>query len=91
MSWDRSGRRAGIRGVGDGRCGSATLGLESSFPGAKSWRFIPEDHIFVDPQNPFLGGFPEFQIVSNLNEATLLVGMHAVKLGDVNFSANPLL
>ncbi|GJM32461.1 MAG: hypothetical protein DHS20C18_14620 [Saprospiraceae bacterium] len=64
------------------------LGTATSFDGATSWQFIPEDYIFIDSENPFNENIPQETTIATLN------GLHSVnfvgfKSGDVNVSADP--
>lgn len=61
-----------------------------SLPHGKSWRFVPEGHVFLDPQNPFVPAIPEAVILpSNIYPKPNYYQFLAVKIGDVNFSADP--
>ena len=64
------------------------LQINDSFSNNKSWRFIEADFVFPDPSNPFANSFPE---VINLNglDQNAFADFVAVKIGDVNCSANP--
>ncbi|MEZ4941943.1 MAG: HYR domain-containing protein [Saprospiraceae bacterium] len=64
------------------------LGLYLQLPNNGAWRFVPAGHAFADPNNPFMGGFPEFETLVNLQQNNL--PMHnfiAMKVGDVNGNA----
>ncbi len=63
------------------------LGIYNQLPLAPSWRFIPKDHVFPDPANPFVAPFPEdITIPSGVtNKEADFIG---VKVGDVNWSAS---
>ncbi|MBK8490766.1 MAG: T9SS type A sorting domain-containing protein [Saprospirales bacterium] len=65
------------------------LGLEDSFPGNTSWRFIDKDYSFPNPYNPFSPAFPEVININNLNTDQLYTDFVAIKVGDVNNSAAP--
>lgn len=60
----------------------------NTFPNSESWRFIPADFEFTNPESPFLDDFPE-----GLDCAAFQNGPNAdfigIKVGDVNGSANP--
>lgn len=64
------------------------LGFEDDFENNNSWRFVPADYIFPNPENPWIEEFPE---VANFNG---LVGAEfvefvAIKIGDVTGNAEP--
>lgn len=64
------------------------LGIDANFSNNSSWRFINAKHIFPDPNDPLKTYLPEKIRVGPLN------GIHdvafiGIKIGDVNFSANP--
>ncbi len=66
------------------------LGLITELPNGKSWNFIPMEYIFPNPQNPFDPPFPNKITVPRSYEFPY--GSHeflGVKIGDVNYSANP--
>jgi hypothetical protein len=64
------------------------LQLEDEFPNNTSWRFVPTAFNFPDPLNPFSSPFPESTfytpILNNLQDENFV----AIKVGDVNGSAN---
>ncbi|TNE56409.1 MAG: T9SS type A sorting domain-containing protein [Bacteroidetes bacterium] len=62
------------------------LGIDTSFLNSNSWRFIPEDYVFPDPENPFLQVFPESV---NIGQAGFPVSANFIglKMGDVNGNA----
>jgi hypothetical protein len=62
------------------------LGIYTSLPDNTSWRFIPGDHKFPYPKNPFYTVIPESVEFDN-NLKTPLPDMVAIKVGDVNFNA----
>lgn len=55
------------------------------FPNNKLWRFVPENHVFVNPQNPF--PFPE-SISADFPEEGQNLDFIGVKLGDVDNTYN---
>lgn len=57
-----------------------------NFPINKSWRFIPTDHTFINPDNPF--PFPEERNYMPLNQNQVNQDFTGVKLGDVNESTD---
>lgn len=66
------------------------LTIEDSFPNeVPAWRLIPADFEFTDPSDPFVDVIPEqfdYDILSEDLEQDFI----AIKMGDVNGSANPL-
>ncbi|MBL7826584.1 MAG: hypothetical protein JNJ57_08145 [Saprospiraceae bacterium] len=66
------------------------LGIEEKLPHGKSWRFIPYYYQFPNPQNPFLPPIPE-SIFSpnNFPDYISYCKFTGIKIGDVNFSADP--
>lgn len=54
-----------------------------------SWRFVEEDFVFPDPSNPWATSFPEQITIENLSSDMLDANFIGVKVGDINFSANP--
>ncbi|HMQ49132.1 MAG TPA: HYR domain-containing protein [Saprospiraceae bacterium] len=66
------------------------LGISTEFPeGNQSWRFIDADFNFPDPTNPFATTFPETVQVNNFAQNQMTADFVAVKMGDVDNSANP--
>ncbi|MCB9343257.1 MAG: hypothetical protein H6576_06150 [Lewinellaceae bacterium] len=66
------------------------LGMIPSLPDQKTWRFIPKEYVFPNPQNPFDPPFPEKIVVPFVPDPFFgythqFIG---VKIGDVNNSAN---
>lgn len=59
------------------------LGLTSEFPDNQSWRFVPEEFVFVDSLNPW--PFPGSVSWDPLDD---LPGFIGVKIGDLNFTAH---
>jgi len=64
------------------------LGLEEDFNNNNSWRFIPKDYTFPDPDNPWFETFPEVANFNNL-DGREFVEFIAIKIGDVNGNALP--
>ncbi|MBR9920720.1 MAG: hypothetical protein GYB31_07750 [Bacteroidetes bacterium] len=62
--------------------------VSTEFPNNTSWRFVDANYVFDDPTFPLAENFPEYADVPNLNDTTE-VAFVAVKVGDVNNSANP--
>ena len=64
------------------------LQIASGFPNNTSWRFVDKDFVFPNPQSPFAnGGFPEVISYNNLLADDLQADFVAVKVGDVNSTA----
>jgi hypothetical protein len=64
------------------------LGIEDNFDNNTSWRFVPTDYVFPEPNNPWAEEFPtaaSFAPLSGDLEADFI----AIKVGDINGSANP--
>lgn len=64
------------------------LGLTDSIAGNDSWRFIPADFTFSNPQNPFVDTIPEkilFPLLQSDQNGQDFIG---VKVGDVNGNAD---
>jgi hypothetical protein len=59
------------------------LGIYSAFPNNSSWRFVPTTHVFLNPFNPFQGGFPEFINLSTQSNLDFI----GIKVADVNGNA----
>lgn len=53
----------------------------------ESWRFVPADYIFSDPENPW--GYPQSIVINNLQADSLNVNFIGIKVGDVNALSNP--
>jgi len=64
------------------------LGITDELPNGKSWRFIPKSYIFPNPADPFFPAFPS-EISWPIEHYTNLFEFIGVKIGDVNFSADP--
>ncbi len=64
------------------------LQIDSVFPNNQSWRFVRKDFVFPDPANPFLTMFPEVLNFNNV-QSDGYADFIAIKVGDVNLSANP--
>ncbi len=66
------------------------LGITTELPNGKSWRFAPKDYVFPNPANPFQPPFPERIEVPNTADPVLnYFQFTGVKIGDVDFSADP--
>jgi len=66
------------------------LGISDTFTNNTSWRFVPEDYVFSNPQTPLQDSFPEvyYNPSFTMDEE---VNFIAIKTGDVNNSARPSL
>lgn len=66
------------------------LGQIDQLPHGKSWRFIPADFVFPNPNNPFTPAFPEkITVPGTLDMQPNNFRFIGVKIGDLNFSADP--
>ena len=63
------------------------LNIDTEFANNTSWRFIDRAHNFASPSNPWSATIPEFKNINNLGE-NAEAQFVAVKIGDVNGSAN---
>lgn len=68
---------------------SSILLFNNFFPNNTSWRFVPSDFVFADPQDPFSVAFPEVIQLNNLTDDLTDLNFTGVKIGDVNGSAIP--
>jgi hypothetical protein len=66
------------------------LGIDTVFSNNTSWRFIHSDFAFPDPTDPWLENFTEVVNINNLS-GSMSVDFVAIKIGDLNCSANPIL
>ncbi len=66
------------------------LFIYDNFPNNSSWRFVPSDYNFLDPQNPWQEPFPESIMINNIEEDFLDLDFVGIKIGDLNNSANPM-
>jgi photosystem II stability/assembly factor-like uncharacterized protein len=65
------------------------LGIDTELVGNTSWRFVPSNHNFSNPANPFQIAFPE-SIALQLSSSSLNnLNFKAIKVGDVNNTAVP--
>ncbi len=65
------------------------LKMVDTIAGNKSWRFIPAHYIFQLPADPLKESFPEAINGQNILQSFLTGNFVALKVGDVNNSANP--
>ena len=65
------------------------LSIDVKFSNNTSWRFIDANYAFPNRANPWLEQFPEIININNMDENMLNGDFVAVKVGDVNGTANP--
>ena len=63
------------------------LQIDDNFQNNTSWRFVDADYAFPVPANPWSTGFPEVINMNNVDTDVLDADFVAVKVGDVNGSA----
>ncbi len=63
------------------------LTIEEDFGDNTSWRFVPADYVFSNPDNPWEDDFPEWIYYPSLDEDQMHSDFIAIKVGDVNGSA----
>lgn len=63
------------------------LGIYTELPVNSSWRFVEKAFDFTNPGNPFITPFPEFKSVASVQNDALNNNFVAIKVGDVNNSA----
>jgi hypothetical protein len=63
------------------------LGLYDELPDNTSWRFIDDNFVFPNPQNPFQTAFPETILIPNAQAGNYSVAFKAVKIGDLDCDA----
>jgi len=64
------------------------LFINDEFPNNTSWRFVDKAYQFPNPSNPWQETFPEVINVNDLPSAITNQDFVAIKIGDVNSSAN---
>jgi len=64
------------------------LNLIDTFPNNTSWRFVPKSYVFPVLTNPWFEDFPEQKVFTDLDGGTTNADFVAIKIGDVNGSAN---
>ncbi len=64
------------------------LGLSSEFENTTSWVFVPKNHIFTNPLDPWIEHIPDSIRVDSLTQDILTADFIAIKKGDVNGSAS---
>jgi hypothetical protein len=65
------------------------LGIYPKLPNAPSWRFVPKSHVFPQPDNPFVKGFPEKIERPSLPADRPDEDFVGIKVGDLNGSVVP--
>ncbi len=66
------------------------LGIYAELPNNTAWRFLSSDNVFPNPYNPFQSALVEEVIIENVVfDSTYTANFVAIKVGDVNCSANP--
>ncbi|TVR75922.1 MAG: BspA family leucine-rich repeat surface protein [Saprospirales bacterium] len=63
------------------------LGLLQDISGNSSWRFIPHDHTFDNPDNPLAETWPEARTYFDLDSSLANQDYVAIKIGDVSGDA----
>jgi len=66
------------------------LAIIPEFSNNTSWRFVDKAYIFPESANPWSAEFPEVININDIPASVLDAGFIAVKIGDVNSSANLL-
>jgi hypothetical protein len=64
------------------------LHITDKFANNTSWRFVDKKYVFPNPANPWLTQFPEIININDIPADVLDADFVAVKIGDVNNSAN---
>ena len=64
------------------------LTIDTDFNNNTSWRFVPLDYEFINPQNPFSENFPESITIQNVTSNNWENDFIGIKIGDVNGTAN---
>lgn len=64
------------------------LMINTNFPNNTSWRFVDKAYQFPNPTNPWQEVFPEVININNLPAAQTGDDFVAIKIGDINNSAN---
>jgi hypothetical protein len=65
------------------------LFIDTEFESSNSWRFVDADYIFDDPTQPLGENFPESKDVDSAGDLLENLNFVAIKVGDINGSANP--
>jgi hypothetical protein len=67
------------------------FGQPPGFEQSPIWRFIESAYTFPDPDQPFSAPFPEQIDLAAITENELTLDFTALKVGDINNSANPII
>lgn len=62
------------------------LNLETEVANSPAWRFVPRDFNFLNADNVFDNGFPEFVDIRDLNSDYMDADFTGIKVGDLNMS-----
>ncbi|TXF90226.1 T9SS type A sorting domain-containing protein [Neolewinella aurantiaca] len=65
------------------------FGLISEFPGVPSWEFVPQDHVFADPDNPTASAYPREINLGRVNGSQTGLNFIGLKMGDPSSGADP--
>jgi photosystem II stability/assembly factor-like uncharacterized protein len=65
------------------------LGIDINLKENTSWRFVPKNFVFPDPQNPFQTPFPESIALNPQGQSVAGLDFIGVKTGDVDQTAMP--
>ena len=65
------------------------LSIILELPTNSSWRFVPRSYVFPNPSDPWAPPFPEAIHINNLSGQRLSEHFVAIKVGDVDLSAQP--
>ena len=71
------------------RLRKVVLFTTDSFPNNSSWRFVPADYEFEDPEHPLEEDFPTSISIDLSVNPTPAINFVAIKIGDANGSVNP--
>jgi len=63
--------------------------VDDQFPNNDSWRFIPSDHVFANPENPLGSNPPNSIPFPNVQTDQLAADFIGIKIGDVSGDATP--
>jgi len=63
------------------------LGIVNEIPGGVSWRFVPSDYSFVNPESPLAEAFPENKVYPWLSGDFIDEDWVAIKTGDASGQA----
>ncbi len=63
------------------------LGKSNTLPGNRSWRFIPHDYVFADPNDPLKSRVPEIINLKQMDKDYSAADFMAIKVGDLTGDA----